>query len=193
MPLVQSPSHYTPNPRVPNARLFPTHAELILSFYFAKHRAQGGGQERGAMAEEKGSPQKKKMTADEAADEAAASAEAVVRQLAAMGIVTGQENGAGTGAKESQPAAGQGLTAGQVCGVCGGHGTEALIGMREGDHFHSRHTSTHTLQLDMMLQAEHGMFRMQPQEKTQEDFKFWSTQPMLKLGTKNERARRTNT
>jgi len=40
-----------------------------------------------------------------------------------------------------------------------------------------------------MLHAEHGMFRMQPQEKTQEDFKFWSTQPMLKLGTQkmNER------
>lgn len=47
----------------------------------------------------------------------------------------------------------------------------------------SSHTLT-TLQLDTMLQAEHGMFRMQPQEKTQEDFKFWSTQPMLRLGTK---------
>jgi len=72
------------------------------------------------MAEEKGSPQKKK-TPDEAAaaDGAAASAEAVVRQLAAMGIVAGHENGAGGGAKESQPAAGQGLTAGQVCGVWG--------------------------------------------------------------------------
>jgi len=46
-------------------------------------------------------------------------------------------------------------------------------------------TSTH-IQLDMMLHAEQGMFRMQPQEKTQEDFKFWSTQPMLKLGTKHD-------
>jgi len=71
------------------------------------------------MAEEKGSPQEKK-TPDEAAaaDGAAASAEAVVRQLAAMGIVAGHENGAGGGAKESQPAAGQGLTAGQVRHAC---------------------------------------------------------------------------
>eukprot|EP00624_Nannochloropsis_granulata_P004311 evm.model.NODE_31567_length_81678_cov_30.212677.5 len=59
------------------------------------------------MAEEKGSPQKKTP------DEAAASAEAVIQQLATMGIVAGNENGAAGGAKESQPRAGQGLTAGQ--------------------------------------------------------------------------------
>ena len=64
-------------------------------------------------------------------------------------------------------------------------GTEALPCLREGD-LPTHATHPHTLQLDMMLHAEHGMFRMQLQEKTQEDFKFWSTQPMLKLGTKYE-------
>jgi len=59
------------------------------------------------MAEEKVSPQK-------TPDEAPASAEAVTHQLAAMGIVAGNENDAAGGAKELQPRAGQGLTAGQV-------------------------------------------------------------------------------
>lgn len=63
--------------------------------------------------------------------------------------------------------------------------------LREGDFLPLlciSHAATFThIQLDMMLHAEHGMFRMQPQEKTQEDFKFWSTQPMLKLGTRNGR------
>ncbi|TFJ87260.1 hypothetical protein NSK_001592 [Nannochloropsis salina CCMP1776] len=36
-------------------------------------------------------------------------------------------------------------------------------------------------QLKMMLHAEPGLFRMPFQEKTQEQFKFWSTQPVLRL------------
>jgi hypothetical protein len=67
-----------------------------------------------------------------------------------------------------------------------GDTTEALALVCAKEAF-THATHPHTLQLDMMLHAEHGMFRMQPQEKTQEDFKFWSTQPMLKLGTKYER------
>jgi predicted deacylase len=88
------------------------------------------------MAEEKGSPQKKTP------DEAAASAEAVIQQLATMGIVAGNENGAAGGAKESQPRAGQGLTAGQV-GIVEDHERRPCV-MCAKEIFHSRHIYTHT-------------------------------------------------